>query len=137
MVEGHPFFLRVVTRSGLEAQLTDVNLHKSEEGQQPHQQVCQECQHLPPLPPQSCCDNGCPAVSTTSINTIQLSTKRSEVQGMLLIVSAVLLTHMSQVSDFVLHSSCNLLQSVAQLHLLGCAVLLQHCDDLMAKRMYH
>lgn len=38
---------------------------------------------------------------------------------------------LSQVGDLVLHSGSNLLESVAQLHLLGCGVLLQRCDDLV------
>lgn len=36
----------------------------------------------------------------------------------------------SQVGHFVFHSSCDLLQAVSQLHLLGCGVLLQSRDDL-------
>lgn len=37
---------------------------------------------------------------------------------------------LSQVSDFILHGGCNLLQPVAELHFLGCGVLLQRRDDL-------
>lgn len=40
---------------------------------------------------------------------------------------------LSQVGDFVLDRSCNLLQSVAELHFLGCGVLLKRCDDLMRR----
>lgn len=52
------------------------------------------------------------------------------------LLSVVLFTP-SQVSDFVLHGGSNLLQSVAQLHLLGRAVLFQRCDDLMTERRHH
>lgn len=37
---------------------------------------------------------------------------------------------LSQVSDFILHGGCDLLQPVAKLHFLGRGVLLQRRDDL-------
>lgn len=50
---------------------------------------------------------------------------------------SVVLFAPSQVSDFILHSGSNLLQSVAQLHLLGRAVLFQRCDDLTTEKRHH
>lgn len=81
-------------------------------------------------------EDGRPAVSAPSIGAILWSTRSSEVQEMPLAASKVLFTS-SQVSDFVLHSGGDLLQSVAQLHLLGRAVLLQRRDDLMTERTHH
>lgn len=39
----------------------------------------------------------------------------------------------SQVSDFVLYSSSNLLEPVTQLHLLGSTIFLQGSDDLKGR----